>query len=56
MATEIAISIKLKFRLRAPTVYAWANRLCTQWDLWITRDGGGIPVRFKAGDIDVILR
>jgi hypothetical protein len=44
----------LKFRLRAPTVNAWANRLCAQWDMWIGREGGGIQVRFKGADNDVL--
>ena len=51
--TEIEISLKLKFRLKAPTVNGWANRLCTQWDLWISREGGGLPARFKGADNDV---
>ena len=45
----------LKFRLKTPTINAWANRLCAQWDLWITNTGGGIDVRFKAADNDVII-
>lgn len=46
--------MRLKFRLKAPTINAWANRLCTQWDMWISREGGGIAARFKGADNDVI--
>lgn len=45
--------MRLKFRLKAPTVNAWANRLCAQWDMWISREGGGIAARFKGADNDV---
>ncbi len=45
----------LKFRLKAPTINAWANRLCAQWDLWISKEGGGIEARFKGADNDVTL-
>lgn len=51
METEIAIM--LKFRLKAPTVNGWANRLCAQWDLWMDRQGSAISVRFKGADSDV---
>ena len=37
----------LKFKLRAPTIISWANRLCKQWDLWITIEGRDIDVMFK---------
>lgn len=52
---EIEIAMKLKFRLKAPTVNAWANRLCAQWDMWINREGGGIAARFKGADNDVTM-
>ena len=32
---EMEIAMTLKFKLRAPTIISWANRLCKQWDLWI---------------------
>ena len=46
----------LKFRLKAPTVNSWANRLCAQWDLWIQQEGqgSGIEVRFKQNDDEVL--
>jgi hypothetical protein len=32
---ETEVAIALGFRLHSPTVNAWANRLCAQWDLYV---------------------
>ena len=33
---EMQVALTLGFRLQAPTINAWANRLCAQWDLYVT--------------------
>jgi hypothetical protein len=32
---EVRVAVTLSFRLQAPTVNGWANRLCKQWDLYV---------------------
>ena len=44
---EMEIGMTLKFKLRAPTIISWANRLCKQWDLWIAIENRDIDVMFK---------
>lgn len=49
---EMDIVKTLGFNLRSPTINCWANRLCTQWDLYVMTKDQSLPVtniRFKSG-------
>ena len=41
------VASTLKFKLRAPTINSWANRLCKQWDIWTEKEALDFEVRFK---------
>ena len=47
---EFEIAATLKFKLRAPTINSWLNRLCKQWDMWIMIEDESNEIRFKTAD------
>ena len=47
------IATTLKYKLRAPTINSWVNRLCKQWDMWISIARSDVPIRFKNNDNEV---
>ena len=58
LALEIEVAQILSFRLRAPTVNSWSNRLAVQWDLYVDSvecDPTFKAIRFKAADSEVTI-
>lgn len=56
LEVEVEVALALGFRLHSPTVNAWANRLCAQWDLYVSgkdQELAVTAVRFKAGTPEV---
>lgn len=50
------MTITLGFKLRAPTVNSWSNRLAVQWDLYVDSvecDPAFRAIHFKAADSEV---
>lgn len=50
------MSLRLGFKLRAPTINSWANRLAVQWDLYVESvpcDKTFNSIRFKTADSQV---